>query len=149
MSKIEVFSLHSLKYLHQLHEIFTCNMKTILCLVTIVIMAKALPMGDLSKYQQRKMWALNAFKIIGQAMKESAKDLQDNNKEEQINNQMQDIDISPFAAFYPIQNEREHFENDILADIQALAQETLKAQIPKRPSLKKKVSPHPIPWIIG
>ena len=128
-------------------------MKTILCLATIVILAKALPIGDLSKYQQRKIWALNAFKIIGQAMKESANDLQENASEVQMkkttNDQLQDMEITPFAAFYPFQNEREHFENDILADIEALAQETLKAQIPKRPFLKKKVAPHPIPWIMG
>ena len=128
-------------------------MKTILCLATIVILAKALPIGDLSKYQQRKIWALNAFKIIGQALKESANYLQANASEVQMkkatNEQLQDMEITPFAAFYPIQNEREHFENDILADIEALAQETLKAQIPKRPFLKKKVAPHPIPWIIG
>ena len=128
-------------------------MKTILCLATIVILAQALPIGDLSKYQQRKIWALNAFKIIGQAMKESANDLQENASEVQMKkatkDQFQDMEITPFAAFYPFQNEREHFENDILADIEALAQETLKAQIPKRPFLKKKVAPHPIPWIMG
>ena len=117
-------------------------MKTILCLATIVILAKALPIGDLSKYQQRKIWALNAFKIIGQAMKESANDLQEVQMKKTTKDQFQDMEITPFAAFYPFQNEREHFENDILADIEALAQETLKAQIPKRP-------PHPIPWIIG
>ena len=108
-------------------------MKTILCLATIVILAQSLPIGDLSKYQQRK--------IIGQAMKESANDLQENASEVQTKkttiNQLQDMEITPFAAFYPFQDEREHFENDILADIEALAQETLKAQIPKRPFLKK------------
>ena len=124
-------------------------MKTILCFATIVILAKALPIEDLSKYQQRKIWALNAFKIIGQAMKESANDLQEVQMKKTTKDQFQDMEIAPFAAFYPFQNEREHFENDILADIEALAQETLKSQIPKRPFLKKKVAPHPIPWIIG
>ena len=124
-------------------------MKTILCFATIVILAKALPIGDLFKYQQRKIWALNAFKIIGQAMKESANDLQEVQMKKATKDQLQDMEITPFAAFYPFQNEREHFENDILADIEALAQETLKAQIPKRPFLKKKVAPHPIPWIMG
>ena len=127
-------------------------MKTILCFATIVILAKAFPTGDLSKYQQRKIWALNAFKIIGQAMKESANDLKENASEVQMKkttNDWKDMEIIPFAAFYPFQNEREHLENDILADIEALAQETLKAQIPKRPFLKKKVAPHPIPWIMG
>ena len=124
-------------------------MKTILCFATIVILAKALPIGDLSKYQQRKIWALNAFKIIGQAMKESANDLQEVQMKKATKDQFQDMEITPFAAFYPFQNEREHFENNILADIEALAQETLKAQIPKRPYLKKKIAPHPIPWIIG
>ena len=85
-------------------------------------------------------------------MKESANDLKENASEVQMKkttNDWKDMEIIPFAAFYPFQNEREHFENDILADIEALAKETLKAQIPKRPFLKKKVAPHPIPWIMG
>ena len=59
---------------------------------------QALPIGDLSKYQQRKIWALNAFKIIGQAMKESANDLQENASEVQMKkttNDWKDMEITP------------------------------------------------------
>ena len=108
-------------------------MKFILFLVTFLVLSQAFPIEDLP-ISQRKTWAMNTFKLISEALKESVKNLpnQEPIKKTSPDHQIQEIEITPFAAFYPIERTRSHFESDLLANIQALAQETLNAQINKR-----------------